>query len=110
MSGAVDDRPERAGCLNVNRIATKKPRADAEQDSSAQLQSISLLFTPGKRLQKGQPRVFEPAQFLTFYTAMQQVCRNGLQSRLSWDNLLLVQLVQPFAPPGEPDRPEVRVG
>ena len=93
MSRAVDDRPERAGSLTVSAIAAKQLRADPEQDASAQLQSIPLLLTPGKWLEKRQPRVFELGQFVTCHTVMQQVGPNGLQSRLSCGSIPLVHFV-----------------
>jgi hypothetical protein len=110
VGSAVSKRPERTGSFGISGLSAEQPRADAEQDTSAQTQSLRLLTTPRKRLEKRKPRVFEGRQLLAAYASAEQLARDGAQPRLAGRRYSSVELFQPLSPPGEADRSKRRLG
>jgi len=62
MGSAVNDRPERTGSFGIFRLSPEQPSADPEQNAAAQPETLGLLTTPGKRLEKRKPCVLELRQ------------------------------------------------
>jgi hypothetical protein len=109
MLRAVDQRPEGTGRFGFRRIATKQTGADSEQDAPAQFQAVRNGLAPRKRVQQRQPGVFKAGQRLLAHAARQKLRIDRLQSRLRRRHRALVQLLQPLAPPRQPDRAEARI-
>ena len=109
MLRAVSQRPEGSCAFRLVRPAAQQLRADLEQDAPAQREAARLSLAPGKRLQQRQPCIFELTQLTPAYAARQKLLCNRPQARLRGPSRLLIELLQPFAPPGEPDRAEPRV-
>jgi len=110
VSGAVVERPQLAGSFSIRWTRSKQPCANPEQGPPAELQAIDRLLAPRKRFQEGQPGILEPRKLRAGHTARQQLTNNGVQSRLGGRLFAPIQLFEPLAPPGEPDRAKVRVG
>ena len=109
MASAVDQRPKRAGSLRVLRLAAKEPCSNGEQGPPAQLQPYSLCFTPRKRLQQRQPRVFKVRQLAACDAATEQLPRNCAEARFTPRRLVRVQLLETLPPPGHTNRAERRL-
>jgi hypothetical protein len=110
VGGPVSEGPESTSSAGIFRVSAEQPRADAEQCPPAQPKTVGLLTTPGKRLEKRQPRIFELRQFLPANVSAEQLARDGAQPRLSWRRDSGVELFQALAPPGEADRAKRRLG
>jgi len=110
VGSPVDQRPERAGGLRLDRLPIEKPRASSKQNPPAQLQPIDRPLAPRKRFQKGQPGILELRQIRASHVARQELTNNGQQSWLGGRLFAPIQFFEPLAPPGEPDRAKVGVG
>jgi hypothetical protein len=85
------------------RHRTEQLRADAEQDPSAQTHPFGNPFAPREWLEQRQPCVFELRQLLARNATFQELPRNRAKARLRRRCGALIQFLQSFAPPGEPD-------
>ena len=110
MVSAISQRPKDSSWLSFRRIASEKPGAKAEQNAAAKLETPRLQLTPGKRPEQWQPGILELGQLLAADAARKKLPCYCLQARFGRNLSVAVQSIQPLAPPGQPDRAEMRVG
>jgi len=110
VGSAVSEGPESTSSAGIFRVSAEQPRADAEQCPPAQPKTVGLLTTPGKRLEKRQPRIFELRQFLPADASAEQLARDGAKPRLSRRLQPGVQLFQALAPPQQANGSKRRLG
>ena len=109
MVSAVGQRPERARAPCAFHGRTEQPRTDAEEDAPTLSQPLSLLGSPWKRSEQRQPCILQLRQLLSGNQVRQKLTRHRLQARLCRCLDAIVELFEPLAPPGEPDRTEPRI-
>ena len=63
MVGSIDQRPKNPSRFRVRVRPAKEARTDAEQDSTAKSQSVSLGLAPWEGFEERKPRVLKPRQF-----------------------------------------------
>lgn len=106
---SIDQGPEFAYRHCGERITAKEPRSNLEQDASTKTEALALRRAPWKWFEFGHPCVFEPRQLASAYAAGKELACNGLEARLGRRLYADVKLVEPLAPPREPNGTEPRV-
>ena len=109
MLRGVHERPEHTDAGRLSCLCPEETRSKSKQQFASQPHADGLLLRPGEGAEQRQPGVLELRQLQPRHTPWQKLARDCLKARFGGAGDAFIELLEPFAPPGEADGAKPRI-